>query len=358
VEGGALRRRAVIRRSGSQSSPLHFPVLETGAVDLKFRMQDEFFLVGPTAVGKSSIAIEVAEELGAEIVNADAFQIYRGFDILTAKPDAAGQRRVRHHLLSAVELHEEMSAVKFRAMALAAFGEIRSRGRKAIVVSGSGLYVKALTHGFDQMAPPDPELRGELRLLSDNELAQRIVQLDPGVAAEIDLKNRRRVMRAIEIAESTTASTETKQAVIPSESRGIPLRDLKASATGSLDFARDGTEKKAGGVCLVRERDDLYVRINGRVQQMFREGVEAEVARLKNIGATARQALGLREIQQLLAGEVSRADCIAKIQQATRRYAKRQLTWFRHQTNFPLLNLTALSHREVISAITRAIAQE
>jgi tRNA dimethylallyltransferase len=293
-------------------------------------MRAEFFLVGPTAVGKSSLAVEVAKKIDAEIVNADAFQLYHGLDILSAKPDADARRRVRHHLLSAVELNETMSAAKFRALAQAALGGIRSREKMAIVVSGSGLYVKALTHGFDRTAPPNVELRTQLNALSDSELGRRLAQLKPGVAVRTDLKNRRRVMRAIEIAEGATTLGEKKQAV----------------------------RMDARGIFLVRDRDDLYSRINERVQTMFCAGIEREVAALKNAGPTAEQALGLREIRRLLAGKISREDCIAKIQQKTRRYAKRQLTWFRHQTNFPQLNLTALSHREAISAITQAVARE
>jgi tRNA dimethylallyltransferase len=292
-----------------------------------------FFLVGPTAVGKSSLAIEVAEEIGAEIVNADAFQIYRGLDTLTAKPGAEAQQRVRHHLLNAVELEEVMSAAKFRSLALTAFEQIRARGKSTIVVSGSGLYVRALTHGFDRAVPPNAELRVELNERSPEELADRLRQLDPVRAAQTDLKNPRRVIRAIEIAEDRSNTNRGKAR------------------------ARDG-EDSACGICLVRDRDDLNARINERVHAMFREGVEAEVAGLKHVGPTATQALGLREIQKLLAGETSRDECIAKIQQATRRYAKRQLTWFRHQTNFPQLNLTTLSHREAVGAIMRILAQE
>jgi tRNA dimethylallyltransferase len=301
-------------------------------------MRGAFLLVGPTAIGKSELAVEFAEQLGGEIVNADAFQIYRGLDILSAKPDAEVQGRVHHHLLSAVEVSETMSAAKFREMALAALLEIRSRGKTAIVVSGSGLYVKALTHGFDATAPPNPELRTELSALSDNELARRLAQLDSSAAARTDLKNLRRVIRAIEIAQGKMRRGGATAAVT------TPLRSAQD----------DGVR----GVFLVRDRDDLYSRIDKRVHAMFRAGVEAEVAALKNVGPTAEKTLGLREIQQLLAGNISRDDCIAKIQQATRRYAKRQLTWFRHQTSLSELNLTALSHREAISAISQVIARQ
>jgi tRNA dimethylallyltransferase len=331
------------RTPGSRSSPLpNAPCHARRAIGNASgyptisEMSREFFLVGPTAVGKSSLAVDVAEELGAEIVNADAFQIYRGLDILTAKPDLATQRRVPHHLLSAVGWSEEMSAAKFREVAMAPLDDIRARGKIAIVVSGSGLYVSALAHGFDVAAPPNPTLRAELSALSPEELARRLGQLDPQLAARTDLKNPRRLIRTIEVAESNARG---EKVVIPSPA------------------TRDREKRNPDGIFLTRDRGDLYRRIDERVLAMFREGVEREVAALDKIGPTAAQALGLREVQQLLTGKISRDDCIAKIQQATRRYAKRQLTWFRHQTNFPLLNLTALSHREAVGAITRAIAR-
>ena len=293
-----------------------------------------FFLVGPTAVGKTALAIELAEQFDAEIVNADAFQVYRGLDVLTAKPDAEAQRRVRHHLLSQISLFETMSAASFRELARAALSDVHSRKKNAIVVGGSGLYLKAITHGFDQVPPPDPKLREELNRLPQKELAERLQKLSPELAARTDLKNPRRVIRAIEIAASV-----------------IPSRVVATDAVREPQSAPAATA--TNGVLLLRDRDDLYQRINERVNAMFRDGVEEEVRALQDIGQTAASALGLKEIRALIAGEISREECIAKIQQATRRYAKRQLTWFRHQTTFSQLNLTPFSHREAVHAITQ-----
>jgi tRNA dimethylallyltransferase len=308
-----------------------------------------FFVVGPTAVGKSGLAIELAEQFEAEIVNADAFQLYRGLDVLTAKPDSQAQRRVRHHLLGRISLTETMSAAKFRELACEALADIRSRKKNAIVVGGSGLYLQAITHGFDEVPPPDPKLREKLSALPQKELAGRLQKLSPELAARTDLRNPRRLIRAIEIASART--------VIPSETAG-PARTegsrretFKVTSSGYLDPARD--DGVFDGVLLVRERDDLYRRINERVDAMFRDGVEEEVRLLQEVGSTAASALGLKEIRALNAGHISREKCIAKIQQATRRYAKRQLTWFRHQTTFPPLNLTPFSHREAVRAITQ-----
>ena len=293
-----------------------------------------FFLVGPTAVGKTALAIELAEQFDAEIVNADAFQVYRGLDVLTAKPDAEAQRRVRHHVLSQISLFETMSAASFRELARAALSDVHSRKKNAIVVGGSGLYLKAITHGFDQVPPPDPKMREELNRLPQKELAERLQKLSPELAARTDLKNPRRVIRAIEIAASVIATR-----IVATDAVCEPRSAPAATATNS--------------VLLLRDRDDLYQRINERVNAMFRDGVEEEVRALQDIGQTAASALGLKEIRALIAGQISREECIAKIQQATRRYAKRQLTWFRHQTTFSQLNLTPFSHREAVHAITQ-----
>jgi len=304
-------------------------------------VNDTLFIVGPTAVGKTPLAIELAERFDAEIVNADAFQIYRGLDILTAKPDSATQRQVRHHLLSQVSLVETMSAVRFGELAWAALADIRSRGKNAVIAGGSGLYLKAITPGFGETPPPNPKLRAELNTLCLSELAWRLRKLNPEMVARTDLKNPRRLIRAIEIA---------SVAAVPG--------NRKCKATGTAAATKGTETSEPVGLLLLRDRDDLYQRINERVNAMFRGGVEEEVRALQDIGPTAGNALGLKEIRALLDGQISRAECIAKIQQATRRYAKRQLTWFRHQTTFPPLNLTPFSHREAVRAITRVFRKE
>jgi len=310
-------------------------------------VNETFFIVGPTAVGKTSLAVELAEQFDAEIVNADAFQIYCGLDLLTAKPDSDAQRRVRHHLLGQVSLAETMSAVRFGELACAALADIRSREKSAIIAGGSGLYLKAITHGFDEVPPADLKLREELSSLSIGELGRRLKELNPDIAARTDLKNRRRVIRAIEIASARHRGVQSfVGAAVPGGGEGTVV-------------AREDTEiPEPAGVFLLRDRDDLYQRINERVNAMFRAGVEEEVRALQDIGPTAANALGLKEIRALLDGQISRAESIARIQQATRRYAKRQLTWFRHQTTFPQLNLTPFSHREAVRAITRMFLEE
>jgi len=319
---GASARRAAVSAAALMPKASHGNALQVKSM---------FLIVGPTAVGKTSLATELAEQFDAEIINADAFQIYRGLDFLTAKPDSEAQRQVRHHLLGQVSLAERMSAVSFGELACAALADIHSRNKNAIIAGGSGLYLKAITHGFDEVPPPDPRLREELSALSLEELGLRLRDLNPQLAARTDLKNPRRVIRAIEIASSHG-------------------ENIVASV---VDAGPRSTTPARVGVLVLRDRDDLYQRINERVNAMFCEGVEEEVRALQDIGPTAANALGLKEIRALIEGQISRAECIGKIQRATRRYAKRQLTWFRHQTTFPQLNLTPFSHREAVRAITR-----
>jgi tRNA dimethylallyltransferase len=292
-----------------------------------------FFIVGPTATGKSELAADVAQEIGAEVISADAFQIYRGLDLLTAKPDAATIAKAPHHLTDRVPLHEEMNAEKFRRAASRAIGEIHSRDKLAIVVGGSGLYIKALTHGLADLPAADPNLRAQLNEMSLNELHRRLVDLDPEAARKIDVKNQRRLVRAVEVCLLTGKPVSERR-----------MEWNRVAAGG--DPSRPGPTISATGVFVFRDRDELYRRINNRVEAMFENGVIEEVRAAGAISSTASRTIGLREIRELLEGEMSILQCVAAIQQATRRYAKRQLTWFRRQSNFEPLNLSFLSHNE------------
>ena len=295
-------------------------------------MRRAFFIVGPTATGKSELAADVAGEIGAEIVSADAFQIYRGLDLLTAKPDASTLAQAPHHLIGTAPLHEEMNAEKYRRAALLIVEEINSRGKLAVVVGGSGLYIKALTHGLASLPETDPRLREKLNAISLDELRSQLAELDPEAARTIDTKNRRRVVRALEICLLTGKPALEVVAPRRRDDSGLPGSPIPATADT--------------GVFVFRDREELYQRINRRVEAMFEQGVIEEVRADGLMGATASQMIGLREIRELLDGKISLLQCIAEIQQATRRYAKRQLTWFRQQTNFLPLNLSLLTHNE------------
>jgi tRNA dimethylallyltransferase len=281
-------------------------------------VKNPFYIVGPTASGKSELGAEVAERCGAEIISGDAFQIYRGLPLLTAQPDRAILRKVPHHLIGDVPLSDEMSAEKFREMALSALAEIHGRGQRALVVGGSGLYLKALTHGLAPLPAVDPRLRAELNALPLDKLNSRLAAIDPLGAEKIDRQNKRRVVRALEIYAQTNAPASTQR------------RQWQEPAS------------TLHGVFVFYERDELYSRIDRRVEAMFRDGVIEEVARQRQLSGTAAKTLGLEQIHLLLEQKMSEAGCIAAIQQATRRYAKRQLTWFRQQPNFEPLNLSLL----------------
>lgn len=276
-------------------------------------MTETFFIVGPTGVGKSEIAAEVAVRLGAEIVGADALQVYEGFDLLTAKPSQAIRQRAPHHLIGCVPAAEEYSVARYLGDATACLVGIEARGRPALVVGGSGLYVKALTHGISPLPPAQPALRAELEPLDLAALNARLAGLDPAAAETIDRRNKRRLVRAIEVCLTTGGRFSDHRAewMRPSGARGVLLRRDKAEADR---------------------------RIDARVDAMFSAGVADEVRAAGDPGITARKMIGYETMLQLLAGAIPEAEARERIRVETRRYAKRQLTWFKRETAFtPIL---------------------
>jgi tRNA dimethylallyltransferase len=296
-----------------------------------------FFLVGPTAVGKSQIAVEVALRCDAEILGADAFQVYAGLDLLTAKPEAALRAKVRHHLIGEIPLAEKFDAARYRQLALERAREIEVRKKRVLVVGGTGLYVRALTQGLSDLPEANPELRRELEALTLAQLQKKYASLDPAGMERIDRQNRRRLVRAVEV----------------SLLAGAPFSSLRA------DWSADAAPRiAAAGVVLEREREDLYARIDARVRRMFAQGVIDEVRAAGEPSPTAAQAIGYAEINGLLREEMTLDQCVATIQQRTRRYAKRQLTWFRGGNIIPRLNLTNTPYSEgARSKVADIIAQ-
>ena len=290
-----------------------------------------FLILGPTAAGKSDFAVAVAERCDGEIVSADAFQIYASLDLLTAKPSAELRARVPHHLIGEVPLRESWDVARWLDAARCRIAKIHARGRMAIVVGGTGLYIRTLTRGLAELPPASPSLRAELTPQPLAELQRRLAELDPESARRIDLQNPRRIIRALEVCILT----------------GRPFSSFREQWSGTPSGWR--------GIVLTRDRAELYARIDRRTEEMFAAGVVEEVRDAGEIGATAAQTLGLREIRAHLAGELTKAECVAAIQQATRRYAKRQLTWFRRDTEFRALNLSTLTD---VSALAGEISRE
>lgn len=299
-------------------APAHIP--HRTAYRLPTFMTAAFFIIaGPTAVGKSELAVAVAEQCGGEIIGADAFQIYEGLDVLTAKPGADLRARVPHHLVGEIPLTQRFDVAQFATLAQQRIAEVRARGRLPILCGGTGLYVRALTHGLAELPGADATLRAELDARPLAELQRELARRDPTAAAQIDLQNPRRVIRALEVCMLT----------------GRPFSSFREQWQTPPDGVR--------GVLLVRDRDELRQRIAQRTEAMFAAGVEDEVCATGEIGPTAEQAIGLREIRALLAGEITRAACIDAITLATRRYAKRQLTWFRREPALTIVNLSETS---------------
>lgn len=272
------------------------------------RNQTPFFIVGPTAGGKSALALAVAERFGGEIVNADAFQLYQGMDLLTAKPPPEDLQRVPHHLYSVLPLTDTCDAQRYREMALPVIEEIASRGKLPIVVGGSGLYIKAISHGLAPLPPTDPAIREQVNALPPEEARARLLQLDPHAAENVPLANPRYVSRALEICLLT----------------GQPQSALRQT------FSQ--TEPAGSGIVLSWDREELYGRINRRAEIMLEAGLLDEVAALPELGPTAAKAIGLREMQAHLRGVMTLAAAVDTLQQSTRRYAKRQITWFRRES--------------------------
>ena len=249
-------------------------------------------------------------------MSADAFQVYAGLDVLTAKPSPDLLSRVPHHLIGEVPLTDAWDVARWLDAAQKRIAEIRARGRVPIIVGGTGLYIRALTRGLADLPPASPALRAELAARPLADLQHQLAELDRESARQIDLQNPRRVIRALEVCLLT----------------GRPFSSFRQQWSAASSGWR--------GIVLTRDREELYARIDQRTEEMFSGGVVEEVQATDQVGATASQTLGLREIRALIAGEMTKPECAAALQQATRQYAKRQMTWFRRETDFRTVRLT------------------
>lgn len=281
-------------------------------------MNDKIIAVaGPTASGKSALALELCKRLDGELISLDSMQIYRGLDIGTAKPTKAEQAEVRHHMIDICEPTENFSAAEFAERAHKVIADVQSRGKKAVLCGGTGLYLDTVLGRLDfGEIESDEKLRGELIAFAEKNgakaLHERLRGIDPQAAEKIHPNNVRRVARAIEIYELTgkTKTEHDREAISDS-----PYESL------IIGFDYD-------------DREVLYNRINRRVDAMIEAGLEGEVRSLVSRGllsaeSTAGQAIGYKEMLGYIAGDCSLGDAVEKIKLGTRRYAKRQLTWLR-----------------------------
>lgn len=305
-------------------------------------------LAGPTAVGKSAIALLLAERLNGEIVSVDSMQVYRGLDIGTAKPSPADRARVPHHLIDVVEVTESFDAAQFVQRARRAVADIQSRGRVPILCGGTGLYFKAFLEGLDEAPPADAGLRAMLDATPLPELLRELAERDPTSYERIDRQNFLRVRRAIEVIRLTGKPFSAQRADWHHAPRTTST--LRSAAT------EDG-HHAARCIGFTRSSADLHQRISARVEAMFRQGWVAETEQLLKRGLaenkTAMQALGYRQIVEHLRGERSLAGTIELVKLRTRQFAKRQMTWFRHQLQMTWINLEPQSSAK---AVVKAIA--
>jgi len=280
-------------------------------------MNEEILIVaGPTASGKSALALTIAERLGGTVINADSMQVYRGLSLLTAQPDAAAQARAAHRLYGEIDPAEGSSAGAWRQRALAEIAASRAADRLPILVGGTGLYLRALLGGLAPTPPIDPELRRAARsrhaALGARAFHDGLSRLDPEAAARLNPADTQRVIRAYEVAAAT----------------GRTLGEWQRDRRGVPDFS-------ARAIVLLPPRQGLYAASDARFLDMLARGAAAEVRALLDRGLDpalpAMRALGVRELAAWLRGDSDREAAVAAAQQATRNYVKRQLTWFQRQ---------------------------
>jgi tRNA dimethylallyltransferase len=270
-------------------------------------------MVGPTAVGKTAMALRLADELPVEVVSADSRQVYRYMDIGTAKPRPEQRQRVKHHLLDIVDPDESFTLAQYQQLAYAAIDDVHRRGSIPLLVGGTGLYVKAVLEGLNiPQVEPDPHLREQLYAEADAEgyktLHRRLHGLDPAAAERIDPRNVRRVVRALEVFYRI----------------GKPISALQSASPPPYRILRIG---------LARPRQELYRRIDERLECMLAAGLVQEVRSLVERGygydLPAMSGLGYRQIGMYLRGEVSLQEAVALIKRHTRRFVRQQASWFR-----------------------------
>ena len=291
-----------------------------------------YFIAGPTAVGKSEVALWLAERIGGEIITVDSMQVYRGLDIGTAKPTAEERARVPHHLLDVCDLTEAFDAAQFIRHAEKDVAEIQGRGRTPIFCGGTGLYFQAYWHGLGQSPATEPAVRAPLEATPLADLLRELQALDPIAYEQIDRQNPRRVVRALEVIRLTGKPFSEQRSAWETENSKLKIKN---------------------SFCFTRPTPELHARINTRVDVMFQRGLVDESRELLKHGLAenkyALQAIGYRQVVEHLRGEHTLAETIELVKIRTRQFAKRQLTWFRRYGNCKWIELAAGESAEMVA---------
>jgi len=314
------------------------------------------FIVGPTAIGKTSLAIELARRIDGEIISADSMQIYKGMRTLSQAPTELEKKRARHHLVGLLDPRKEYSVAEFIKKASAAIASIIKRKKMSIVAGGSGLYVKGLIDGLFPSPEADSKFRSKMERFAakygSRKLHSRLSKIDPASAGTIHPNDVRRIIRALEIYHST----------------GRTMTELKASTRG----LKDRYDIRIFG--LTRPREELYSQIDARVDKMFRQGIMREVRALarKGMSKTARSAIGYRETLEYLRKHKGKKGIIGEdkgakrediealkelIKTNTRRFAKRQMTWFGADKRIEWFDVSKMSEKSLVNSIVKAIQE-
>ena len=271
-------------------------------------------ICGPTGIGKTAVGIELAEKFGGEIISADSMQIYRHMDIGTAKPTPEELSQIAHHMIDIVDPDEDYDAVQFSKQARDRIAEIVNRGRIPFIVGGTGLYIKALLHGLFESKPVDPQIRNRLKQEAEENgsdfLFERLKKMDPAAAGRIHPNDSYRIIRALETIESSGKTISEYH-----QNHGFADDPFSALKIG-----------------LQMDRENLYTRIDNRVDLMIATGLVEEVTKLLEMGYTAElksmQSIGYRHVVGFLEGSLPWDECLRTLKRDTRRFAKRQFTWF------------------------------